>query len=412
MTTEKRESEQGSIFSVATIREFLLAALSHDAVTDAVDAMLFEHIVEGRLHPSVITENLRPLITEVLDVATSEDWHYVCCKLIEDARESIGKFPTGEPARSTAEQQPDPGEMREELGHLYAERPLSPRKALRAWQLIRSISSLVGISVSEVRANAREDAEAVRAADEYDAVRATRSSAQTPASPGGPVIEAGMPPDVAAYLMLRHLADHDGAVFIEDTRGKAVQGWVTGVATEEVSIEEILTRQNVYVRLGDIENMEEVEALFVRPLSRLEASSLLDAGESSQSWKRKRAAIILASNLGKSVAEIAATQDAEAWFVRRVIAAFNDCGLKSLGCSAPTTITLDNGQFNLLISGLGLARLALSGCGDEYVGFTSDYERLADEIVAQLPGDGLAPRAARERLAIREGRATPIRKPS
>jgi len=412
MTTEKRESEQGNIFSVAIIREFLLAALSHDAVTDAVDAMLFEHVVEGRIHPSVITENLRPLITEVLDVATPEDWHYVSCKLIEDACESLGEFPKSEPPRSTAQQQPDPGEMREELGHLYAQKPLSPRKALRAWQLIRKISRLVGISVDEVRANAREDAEAVRAADEYDAVRASRSSAQTPASPNEPVIDAGTPPVVAAYQMLRHLADQGGAVYIEDTRGKKAQGWVTGVAAHEVSIEEIRTRENTYIRLADIENMEEVEAVFVRPLSRHEASTLLDAGENPHSWTRKRAAILLASNFGNTVAEIAATQTADAWFVRRVIAAFNECGLESLEDSTLTTITLDNGQFNLLISGLGLARLALNGCGDEFVGFARDYSQLADEIVAQLPGDGPAPRAARERLAIQEGRATSIRKPS
>lgn len=408
MTTEKRTSEQGNVFSVTTIREFLLSALSHDAVEDAVNALLFEHVVEGRIHPSVITENLRPLITEVLDVATSEDWHYVSCKLVEEACEALGKPAESEPTRKTAQQQPDPGEMREELGHLYAQELLSPSKYRRACLLIRKISRLTGISRETILADAKADGEAVRADD----ARASRSSAQTPASPEEPVIDAGMPPVVAAYLMLRHLADHDGAAYIEDTRGKEVQGWVTGVARDEVSIEEIRTRENTYIRLADIENMEEIEAVFVRPLSRLEASSLLDAGERSQSWKRNRAAIILASNFGLTVTQIVTRQKVDAWFVRRVIATFNDCGLKSLGCSAPTTITLDNGQFNLLISGLGLARLALSGCGDENVGFVSDYERLADEIVAQLPGDGLAPRAARERLAIQEGRATSIRKPS
>jgi hypothetical protein len=411
MTTEKRESEQGNVFSVTIIRDFLLAALSHDAVADAVDAMLFEHVIEGRLHQSVITENLRPLITEVLDVATLEDWQYVSGKLIADAREVMQDDTTSDSSR-TAQQEPDPGEMREELGHLYAQKPLSPSKARRAWQLIRKISRLVGISVNEVRANAREDAEAVQAADEYDAVRADRSSAQTPASSTEPVIDAGTPPVVAAYQMLRHLADQGGAVYIEDTRGKKVQGWVTGIATHEVSIEEIRSRKTTYIRLADIENMEEIEAVFVRPLSRHEASALLDAGGSRHSWTRKRAAILLASNFGNTVAEIATTQKAEAWFVRQVITAFNECGLKSLEGSTLTTITLDNGQFNLLISGLGLARLALNGCGDEFVGFARDYSQLADEIVAQLPGDGPAPRAARERLAIQEGRATSIRKPS
>ena len=412
MTTEKRTSEQGNVFSVAIIREFLLAALSHDAVTDAVDAMLFEHIIEGRLHPSVITENLRPLVTEVLETATLEDWQYVSATLCEEACEVLRTDTTSDPSHRTAKRTPDPGEMREALGQLYTEDLLSPSKYRRAWLLIRKISRLTGCNRDTVLANARVDAEAIRASEEYDAVRESRSSAHTPASPEEPVIDAGTPPVVAAYLMLRHLADQGGAVYIEDTRGKEIQGWVTGVATHEVSIEEIRTRKTTYIRLADIENMEEIEAVFVKPLSRHEASALLDAGESSHSWTRKRAAILLASNFGNTVAEIVSTQNAEAWFVRRVIAAFNECGLKSLEGSTLTTITLDNGQFNLLISGLGLARLALNGCGDEFVGFATDYSQLADEIVAQLPGDGPAPRAARERLAIQEGRATSIRKPS
>ncbi|MGH2854172.1 MAG: hypothetical protein ACRDLF_08275 [Solirubrobacteraceae bacterium] len=407
MTTETRTSEQGNVFSVASIREFLLAALSHDAVTDAIDAMLFEHVIEGRFHPSVITGNLRPLITEVLETAELEDWQYVSHKLTEEACEALWGDPRSKPS-----QKPDPGEMREKLGQLYTQDLLSPSRARRAWKLIRQISKLAGISREEVQANARTDAEAIIAMDENDAVRASRSSAQTPASPEEPVIDAGTPLQVAAYRILRYLADRGGAVYIEDTSGKKVQGWVTGVATNEVSVEEIRTRRNTYIRLADIENMEEVEAVFVRPLSRREAAVLLEQGESSHSWKRKRAAILLASNFGNTVAEIASAQTADAWFVRRVIASFNECGLKSLEGSTPTTITLDAGQFNLLISGLGLARLALNGCGDEFVGFAKDYDQLADEIVAQLPGDGPAPRAARERLAIQEGRATSNRRAS
>jgi hypothetical protein len=412
MTTEKRTSEQGSVFDAAIIREFLLAALSHDAVIDKVDELLFEHIY-SRFSASVITANLRPLITEVLDTATPEDWQYVAGKLTEEARETLTDDPRSKPSRRTTQQKPDPGEMREELGHLYTQDLLSPSKARRAWRLIRQISRLVGISQDEVQANARADAEAIQAENEHDAVRANRSSEQTPAGSNEPVIDAGTPPVVAAYQILRYLCDEGGAVYIEDTSGNEVQGMVTGVATHEVSVEEIRTRKTIYIRLADIENMEEIEAVFVRPLSRHEASVLMDKGEDSHSLTRKRAAIILASNFGNTVAQIAATQKAEVQFVRQVVADFNEHSLKSLESSNPTTtITLDPGQFNLLISGLGLARLALNGCGDEYVGFARDYERLADEIVAQLPGDGPAPRAARERLAIQERRATSIRKPS
>lgn len=412
MTTEKRNSEQRNVDGGTSLANFLLGVLHDDALIDNTLDVLFEHVMLGRYTPEQVRDYFRSSIQEALGLTTAVEWEYVTDTLIADARETLKGESSSAPARTTPQQDADPGEMREELGHIYAQDVISPRGARRAWTLIRNISRLVGISRAVVRAEARADAEALRAADEGDAVRASRSSVQTPASSEEPVIDAGTPPQVAAYRILRYLADRGGAVYIEDTRGNKVQGWVTGVATNEVSIEEIRTRKNTYIRLTDIENMEEVEALFVRPLSRHEAAVLLEQGESDHSWKRKRAAVLLASNLGKTVAEIASEQPADAWFVRRVIAAFNECGLKSLEGIAPTTITLDTGQFNLLISGLGLARLALNGCGDEFVGFAKDYHRLADEIVAQLPGDGPAPRAARERLAIQEGRATSMRRSS
>lgn len=412
MTTEKTKSEQRNVSGATPLANFLLEVLHDDAIIDNTLDVLFEHVMLGRFTTDKVTEYLRSAIQEALGIATATDWQYVTDTLIADARETLKGESSSVPACTTPQHDADPGEMREELGHIYEQDVVSPRGARRAWTLIRNISRLVGISRAQVRSEARADAEALRVADEYDAVRASRSSAQTPASSEEPVIDAGTPPHVAAYQILRYLADQGGAVYIEDTNGNKVQGWVTGVATNEVSVEEIRTRKNTYIRLTDIENMEEVEAVFVRPLSRHEAAVLLEQGESEHSWKRKRAAILLASNFGKTVAEIAIAQTADAWFVRRLIAAFNECGLKSLEGSTPTTITLDAGQFNLLISGLGLARLALNGCGDEYVGFAKDYNRLADEIVAQLPGDGPAPRAARERLAIQEGRATSTRRSS
>jgi hypothetical protein len=427
MTTEKRESDQGNIFSVATIREFLLAALSHNAVEDAVIAMLHEHLVEGRIHPSVITENLKPLITEVLDVATAEDWHYVSCKLIEEACEALEVNAMG---NTTA--QPDPGELREELGHLYAHEPLSPSKYRRAWLLIRTISKLTGISRKTILADARVDAEAVRA---DDAVRASRSSGQPPASSdlADMVLDAATPPIVAAQQVLRHMMDNGGAVYIEDTKGNEVEGWVTGLTEDEVSIQEFRNNQSTYIRLTDIETLTET-AVSVRQISRVEALVLLDKIEGTSPLARKQVAVILASNVGCSVTQIVAKQKVEESFVRKVINDFNERGLESLESSTPTTITLDKGQlnglasgiaiarlaliesddpvtiavntgqFNLLVSGLGLACLALEGCGDEYAGFVEDYKRLTDQVVVQLPGEGPAVRGARQRLASREGR--------
>lgn len=267
MTTEKRKSEQRNLSGATPLANFLLRVLHDDAIVDNTLDVLFEHVMLGRFTTDKVTEYLRFSIHEALGTATAADWQYVTETLIADARKTL-EGSSSAPARTTPRQDTDPGEMREELGHTYAQDVVSPRGARRAWTLIRNISRLVGISRAEVRSEATADAEALRAAGEYDAVRASRSSAQ-------------------------HRARSEERVM-----------------------------------------------------------------------------------------------------------------------SAPTAITLDAGQFNLLISGLGLARLALNGCGDEYVGFATDYNRLADEIVAQLPGDRPAPRAARERLAIREGRATSTQRSS
>ncbi len=418
MATEKRTSEQGNVFSVTTIREFLLAALNHDAVTDAVDAMLYEHVFLGRFHQSVITENLRPLIMEVLEVATSADWQNVSAKLIEDARETfkddleaLGDDLESQSSRRTAQREPDPGELREELADLYTHDLLSPSKARRAWNLVRKLSRFTGISRETIQAEATADAEAIQAVREFDAVRANQSSGHTPAPIDTPeVIDAGTPPLIAAQRILRHVMDNGGTVHIEDTKGNEVEGWVTGLTEDEVSIQVPGTSQATYIPLAEIASLTETD-IVVRPLLPGEALVLLQKGDEGHSLARKRAAIILASNLGCTVTQIVAAQKVEESFARKVITDFNERGLDSLESSTPTTtITLDTGQFNLLISGLGLARLALNGCGDEYVGFAADYMQLADEIVAQLPGDGPAPRAAQERLAIREGRAISIRK--
>jgi hypothetical protein len=77
-----------------------------------------------------------------------------------------------------------------------------------------------------------------------------------------------------------------------------------------------------------------------------------------------------------------------------------------------TTVTLDTGQFNLLISGLSLARGASREPNfktRELIGNPEEYSALSDGIVAQIEGEGPAPLAARARIAVREGRAVPIR---
>ena len=63
-------------------------AFSRDAVPRQGDDLLFEHVVEGRYHPSVITESLRPIIDETLEVATHDDWQAVADRLIAEGREA------------------------------------------------------------------------------------------------------------------------------------------------------------------------------------------------------------------------------------------------------------------------------------------------------------------------------------
>lgn len=66
------------------LREFALAALSHDAVDDAVTGLLFEHVVEGRYHPSVIAAELPRLLEEVLGAATLADWQALAGLLVSE----------------------------------------------------------------------------------------------------------------------------------------------------------------------------------------------------------------------------------------------------------------------------------------------------------------------------------------
>jgi hypothetical protein len=89
--TETRTSEQGTTFRAEQVRSFLLAALQHDSVADATRELLFEHVVGGKYHPSVVTESLRPIINEVLETATHDDWKAVAEQLTAEARAELGE---------------------------------------------------------------------------------------------------------------------------------------------------------------------------------------------------------------------------------------------------------------------------------------------------------------------------------
>lgn len=89
--SEERATEQGNRIDVAVLRAFLKRTLSDDALADPVNELLFEHVVAGRYHPSVIAESLPAFIAEILGAATREDWQAVADELIAEAREVNGE---------------------------------------------------------------------------------------------------------------------------------------------------------------------------------------------------------------------------------------------------------------------------------------------------------------------------------
>jgi hypothetical protein len=96
-TSNTRISEQGNTFSAEQIQGFILAALAHEAVVDEVNDLLFKHVVERKLHPSVVTESLHPIIKEILEAATYEDWTAVTRQLTDEARASFATEATAVP---------------------------------------------------------------------------------------------------------------------------------------------------------------------------------------------------------------------------------------------------------------------------------------------------------------------------
>lgn len=51
-----------------------MAALRHDATDDAVTGLLFEHVVRGRCHRTVVANSLEPILGDVAAAAEDADW--------------------------------------------------------------------------------------------------------------------------------------------------------------------------------------------------------------------------------------------------------------------------------------------------------------------------------------------------
>lgn len=89
--TEVRRTEQGDEVPADAVRDFIRAGLQHDAVVEAVHDLLFEHVVGGRYHPTVVAASLQPMLAAVLDAASESDWQQIAADLIEEAREALGE---------------------------------------------------------------------------------------------------------------------------------------------------------------------------------------------------------------------------------------------------------------------------------------------------------------------------------
>jgi hypothetical protein len=55
-------------------RRFLMAALAHDAIDEAVNELLFDHVVVGKYHWTVVATSLAPILSEATGVADETDW--------------------------------------------------------------------------------------------------------------------------------------------------------------------------------------------------------------------------------------------------------------------------------------------------------------------------------------------------
>lgn len=93
--TRLRSTEQGDEIDATIVRDFIRAGLEHDAVADSVHELLYEHVVAGRYHPTVVAASLRPMLVELLDAANESDWRQIADVLIAEARATL----ESEPAR-------------------------------------------------------------------------------------------------------------------------------------------------------------------------------------------------------------------------------------------------------------------------------------------------------------------------
>lgn len=113
-------------------------------------------------------------------------------------------------------------------------------------------------------------------------------------------------------------------VVAEDTDSRP---WPFRSADDSESTEQGNTPTNT----GTLDVTVDLPETFVRPLSRDEALTLLRCEESNLPDTRRRAGIIIASNVGVTTSQIAALRAIRITEVQKVIAEFNEHGVASVG---------------------------------------------------------------------------------
>ena len=84
-----RRIAAGDTIPVAVLRDFVLATLRHDAISDVLIERMVSRAERGRLDARGLSPLLPELIDDVLGAAAEEDWLAIADTLIEDTREAL-----------------------------------------------------------------------------------------------------------------------------------------------------------------------------------------------------------------------------------------------------------------------------------------------------------------------------------
>ena len=138
MGTEQgiRQIAGDDVIDVGVLRDFILQALRHEAVADALIERMDFHAQRHQLDAVGLAAVLPELIGDVLAVATKEDWTTIAEALIGAARDDL---PEGRGAMSTFPRRPDAPSERRRLLHSRLDvrgRPICATSAvLGRWDL-------------------------------------------------------------------------------------------------------------------------------------------------------------------------------------------------------------------------------------------------------------------------------------